>query len=144
MKYSSRTALGVVAVTIAVFAHDAFSAEQASLPQPERAGNVTYLSGGIGSDQSAAIKQQMGKYPLVLEFAGHTSSGNDYLADVPVKIVDARGKTVLSTRTTGPFLLVSMPDGRYTVSATYNGQTMRRSVDVRESSHAHSVFVWTM
>ncbi|MCA8290609.1 hypothetical protein LGN16_27065 [Burkholderia vietnamiensis] len=93
---------------------------------------------------SLTIKQQMGKYPLVLEFAGHTSSGNDYLADVPVKIVDAHGKTVLSTRTTGPFLLVSMPDGRYTVSATYNRQTMRRSVDVRESSHAHSMFVWTM
>ncbi|MCA8291965.1 hypothetical protein [Burkholderia vietnamiensis] len=69
MTYSSRTALGVVAVTIAVFTHDAFSAEQASLPQPEHAGNVTYLSGGIGSDQSAAIKRKrsiIGVYPTTL------------------------------------------------------------------------------
>lgn len=144
MKYSSSMTLGVVATALAVFAQGALSAEQASQLQPEHAGKVTYLSGGIGSDQSTAIKQLMSKYPLVLEFAGHTSSGNDYLADVPVKIVDAHGKTMLSTLTTGPFLLVSMPDGHYTVTATYNGQAMRRSIDVRESSHARSVFVWTM
>ncbi|VWB96392.1 carboxypeptidase regulatory-like domain protein [Burkholderia lata] len=144
MKYSSRLALGVAAATIAVFSQSGLSAEQASLPPPDHSGKVTYLSGGIGSDQSAAIKQEMGKYSLVLEFAGHTSSGNDYLADIPVQIIDAHGKTVLSTVTAGPFLLISMPDGRYTVTATYHGQVMRRSVDVHASSHSRAVFVWTM
>ncbi|KAB0655731.1 carboxypeptidase regulatory-like domain-containing protein [Burkholderia diffusa] len=137
-------ALGVTVATIAVFAHSALSAEQASLPPPEHSAKVTYLSGGIGSDQSAEIKQEMGKYSLVLEFAGHTSSGNDYLADIPVQITDAHGKTVLATVTTGPFLLISMPDGHYTVTATYHGQVMHRNVDVRASSHSRAVFVWAM
>ncbi|ALV61697.1 hypothetical protein A8F72_25230 [Burkholderia cenocepacia] len=136
-------AIGVATATIAIFTQSALSAEQASLPLPEHSGAVTYLSGGIGSDQSAAIKREMDKYSLVLEFAGHTSNGNEYLADIPVRITDARGKTVLSTVTAGPFLLISIPDGRYTVAATYRGQVMRRNVDVHASSHSRTVFVWT-
>ncbi|MCA7883559.1 carboxypeptidase regulatory-like domain-containing protein [Burkholderia contaminans] len=144
MKSSSRMALGVATAAIAVFARSGLAAEQTSLPSLEHSGQVTYLSGGIGSDQSAAIKQEMAKYSLALEFAGHTSSGNEYLADIPVQIVDAHGKTVLSTVTAGPFLLVSMPAGHYAVTATYHGKVLRRSVAIQASSHSHAVFVWTM
>ncbi|WP_459575100.1 hypothetical protein [Cupriavidus sp. 8B] len=68
---------------------------------------MTYLSGGVGADESGAIKSEMPKYPLVLEFAGSTQAGNEYLAEVPVSIVNAHGKIVLETDARGPFLLVS-------------------------------------
>ncbi|WP_175958510.1 carboxypeptidase-like regulatory domain-containing protein [Burkholderia sp. BCC0405] len=90
------------------------------------------------------IEQEMAKYSLAFEFAGHTSGGNEYLADIPVQIVDAHDDTVRSTVTAGPFLLVSTPAGRYAVTATYHGKVMRRSVVVQAASHAHAVFVWAM
>ncbi len=57
----------------------------ASLPPVQHAGHMSYLSGGVGSDQSAAIKGAMRSYPLVIEFVGKTNSANDYLADIPVQ-----------------------------------------------------------
>ncbi|AXF23983.1 hypothetical protein CUJ89_26890 [Burkholderia pyrrocinia] len=144
MKYRSNLAFHVAVIVLVAATGSVLAAEPASLPPPEHAGKIAYLSGGIGSDQSTAIKQEMGKYSLVLEFAGRTRGGNDYLADIPVQITDAHAKTVLSTVTTGPFLLVSLPDGHYSVTATYNDQIKRRSFDVHAPSHLHAVFVWTM
>ncbi|MFL9959000.1 carboxypeptidase regulatory-like domain-containing protein [Paraburkholderia nemoris] len=114
------------------------------LPPVQHAGGISYLSGGVGSDESTAIKGEMGNYPLVLEFAGKTNAGNDYLADIPVQISDAHGTVVLDTSSRGPFILISLPNGRYTVTAIYNGKQVRRAVSVVTGAHAHEVFIWPM
>ena len=119
-------------------------ATPASLPPVQQAGGVSYLSGGVGSDQSAAIKDEMHNYPLVLEFVGKTNSGSDYLADIPVQISDAHGTVLLNANARGPFMLVSLPRGRYTVTASYNGKQERRTVNVATGAHAHEMFVWPM
>lgn len=115
-----------------------------ALPAAQHAGPVTYVSGGVGSDESQAIKEAMHNYPLVLEFAGRTSYGNEYLAGVPVKIVDAHGKTVLETSAQGPFLLVSLPAGRYAVAASYGEKTEHRSVSLLPNGHVREFFLWQM
>lgn len=115
-----------------------------SLPPVQHAGNVSYVSGGVGLDESQALKQAMPGYPLVLEFAGRTSYGNEYLASVPVSIVDAHGKTVLETSAQGPFLLVSLPGGHYTIAASYGDKTEKRSVSVSADGHAREFFLWQM
>lgn len=114
------------------------------LPPAHEEGAITYLSGGIGSDQSLAIRSVMNKYPLVLEFVGRTNAGNDYLADVPVQISDSHGKDLMSTTSDGPFMLVSLPHGRYNVTATYNGKTEHREVKVTKMTQAHEIFMWPM
>ncbi|CAB3795915.1 hypothetical protein LMG27177_03994 [Paraburkholderia fynbosensis] len=114
------------------------------LPPAHEQGAITYLSGGIGNDQSSAIKSVMNKYPLALEFVARTNAGNDYLADVPVQISDSHGKDLLSAQSDGPFMLVSLPHGRYNVSATYNGKTEHRQVNVTDETHTHEIFMWPM
>jgi hypothetical protein len=143
MKPSSillRTSVGV----LAVFSSQFVLAAPSGLPPAHEDGALTYLSGGIGSDQSSAIKSVMKKYPLVLEFVGSTDAGNDYLADIPVQISDSHGKDLLSTQSDGPFMLVSLPHGRYNVTATYNGKTEHRQVNVTDVMHAHEIFMWPM
>jgi hypothetical protein len=119
-------------------------AEMSALPPAHANGAVTYLTGGIGSDQSSAIKSVMNRYPLVLEFVGRTSTGNDYLADVQITISDSHGKDLLSTKSDGPFMLVSLPHGRYNVTATYNGKSEHREVNVSDITHAREIFTWSM
>jgi hypothetical protein len=114
------------------------------LPPAHEQGAITYLFGGIGSDQSSAMKSVMNRYPLVLEFVGRTNAGNDYLADVPVQISNSHGKDLVNTQSDGPFMLVSLPHGRYNVTATYNGKTEHRQVKVTDEMHAHEIFMWPM
>ena len=117
----------------------------ADLPmQQQHQGAVTFLSGGIGLDESSAIKGEMHNYPLVLEFAGKSSSGNVYLADVSVQVSDTQGHVLLTTTTRGPFLLASVPNGRYSVTARYDGKTERRDVAITSSAHVHEFFLWPM
>ena len=115
-----------------------------SLPPVQHQGDASYLSGGIGLGESTAIKDAMHQYPLTLEFAGKTNSGNVYLADIQVEVSDMQGHTILRTTTTGPFLLASLPDGKYRVKASYKGKDEFRDVHITPSAHIHEVFLWSM
>lgn len=117
----------------------------AILPPLQHAGDIAYLSGGIGSDQSTAFKDAMPRYPLSLEFARHSASdGNEYLANVPVTITDTHGTALLTTQSRGPIMLVSIPQGRYIVTASHDGNTQRRTVDIGKTTRLHEAFVWSM
>jgi hypothetical protein len=129
-------------LALAFGAPAAFAAS--ALPATQHAGSISYVTGGIGSDQSAAFKAAMTRYPLSLEFAKQSASGNVYLANVPVKIADAHGQPVLSTRSNGPFMLVTLPNGHYVVTASHGGKTVQRTVDIGKTSHAREAFVWPM
>lgn len=116
-------------------------AQSGSLPPEDHQGAVSYVSGGIDSDQSGAFKREMGRWPLTIEMAAKGSAGNEYVADIPVQIMNGT-TTVLDTRSKGPFLLVKLPPGEYTVKATYNGQEMSHKVSVPKSGHASTSFLW--
>ncbi|WP_233884455.1 fructose-bisphosphate aldolase [Paraburkholderia flagellata] len=135
---------GAWAATPAAGNADVTTATAGVLPPAEHEGDIAFLSGGIGSDQSAAFKSAMHQYPLSLEFARQSAGGNEYLANVPVKIADMHGTPLLSTRTRGPFMLVSIPAGRYVITASYGGNTERRTVDIGKTTGAHETFIWPM
>ena len=133
-------------LTLALGAQGAFAATMNNaangLPPAQHADGIAYVSGGIGSDQSAAFKAATAHYPLSLEFARQAASGNEYLADVPVTIANAHGQTLISTRTHGPYMLVALPHGHYVVTASHDGKTVERTVNVGNTTHEHETFVW--
>ena len=139
---SFRMAALIAAILAAAQASNTVLAAPVMLPAVHQRGSVKYVSGGIGSDQSAALQSAMRDYPLALEFAGKTAYGNEYLSDVRVRIVDIHGARRLKATAHGPFLLASLPDGRYKITAIYRGKTLQRVVKVSSGAHLHLLFVW--
>jgi len=86
-----------------------------------------FRCGGIGSDESTAMRAQMKDHPLSLLFA---ASGGAYLADIDVSIQGAAGVEPLNFRANGPVCLVDLPAGNYTVQASSGGVTKKESVIV--------------
>ena len=117
-------------------------AHSAPLPALETQGMVSYVSGGIGEDQSDAFKRAAAEYPLELLFAQKATPRDEYLADVRVTICDRAGNAVLETTSAGPFLLANLPVGKYSIDAEYIGERKHQSVDVRNGKHRRAVFVW--
>lgn len=113
-----------------------------ALPAQTHQGGVPYVSGGIGSEESAALKAQFPKYALALTFASVQNGHNVFLADVPVKILDASGSTVLEVTTDGPYLLVDVPPGKYEVVATHGGKEQRASLQVTAGRTTERAFSW--
>jgi hypothetical protein len=128
-------ALGLVAASAA--------AQELALPPERSQGPVTYLTGGVGKEESDAIKRVQDRYPLSLLFVERDGPNTwHYLANVRVSIRDAAGKSLLETTAEGPFLLAKLPEGRYTVVAEVRGQPITRRADLTQGKRARLVFEW--
>ncbi len=106
---------------------------QSLAPREHTRGAVSYLSGGIGSDEAQAMRDAAADYPLTLELAAAGGGPRDeYISDARVRIRDSQGSEVLETRTDGPFLLVRLPAGTYDVDVEWSGARKHKTVDVGE------------
>lgn len=108
--------------------------------QPQQENGITYLSGGIGLDESTAMKQMQGGYNLRMTFA--TGPKDEYLPGVNVAIQKANGQQVLSLNDVGPYLYVKLPADKYTVISSMNGEEKRQTVAVDGSGAKSVVFHW--
>ena len=105
---------------------------QTQLPPMHEKGAVQYSCGGIGKDESTAMRAAMKDYPLSLLFA---AKDGDYLADISVDIQSAQGSTQFTAN--GPVCLVKLPAGSYKVTATTkDGQSQSKSVQTGKASHS--------
>ncbi len=95
-----------------------------------------YRCGGVGSDDSAAMRAQMKEHPLSLLFAQPDGA---YLADIEVSIQGPADVQPLSFRANGPVCLIDLPAGNYTVHASSNGVTKKESVIVGAAGSAKTV-----
>lgn len=99
---------------------------QGQIPEMQEAGALRYSCGGIGEDESTAMRSAMKNYPLALLFAEKSGA---YLANVTV---DIRSKQVSSQFTAeGPVCLIKLPAGSYKITATTKGgSSQSQSVQV--------------
>jgi len=102
--------------------------------------NTMFLNGGIGEDEADAMRSRAGEFPLRVIFA--EGPRNDFTANVPVAIVDARGTPVFSLRDSGPLLYVVLPPGRYTVIAESDGIRKTQQVTLGAGRGKDVVFHW--
>lgn len=107
--------------------------------QRQEQNGITYLSGGIGEDESKAIQQTTG-YNLHMTFS--VGPENKYIPDVDVVIQKAQGQTVLTLNQAGPLVYVQLPPGKYTVVATRKGEERRESANVGSGPARNLVFHW--
>jgi hypothetical protein len=114
------------------------------LPPLKTQGEIQYVTGGIGEAEYIALRQAQCKFPLALEFIRRAADYDAYVADVDVVVIDEHGVEVLAVRSDGPYLLAKLPDGDYTVRATYFGHTLERDVRVAASASARVALVWKM
>ena len=100
----------------------AWSAEQAT-----GRGEVAFMSGGIGDEEEARLMARQNEFNLKVLF---TINEGNYLANVDVGITDSKGGKVVQTVAGGPYFMANLPAGQYTISASHEGKTMTRKVQV--------------
>jgi hypothetical protein len=119
------------------------SVSGARLPATHQQGKVSYVSGGIGKEETKVMRRAEPRYPLTLEFAQYARPHDEYLADIKVNVTDKSGKLVLQTTSDGPILLTKLPSGHYKVSAENDkGQTITKQVVVDKAQPERVVLVW--
>jgi hypothetical protein len=99
-----------------------------------------YVNGGIGADEQATMRRVAKDFPLRIVF----SEGKDgeFLADIPMVISDSSGNAIFHLLKAGPMLFVFLPQGRYKVSAVFNGVTQTQQVTVAGKDGKDLGFHW--
>jgi hypothetical protein len=112
-----------------------------TMPAEQHQGSVGYITGGIGQREAKLFERQMSEHPLAIELLQQAGKAEEFTADAKVKIVDMRGHPVLDAEAGGPFMLVDLPPGRYSVFATLKNKTLKKSsVVVNHGELARATF----
>lgn len=113
-----------------------------SLPEPRKAGPVTYITGGTEAGEANAIKRAAQEYPLELVFVEKVGRREKPLADMPVRITDDKGKVVFEGQSAGPYFLARLPKGKYVVSTRWDAWSFSREVRIG-GERQRVVFAWS-
>lgn len=102
---------------------------------------VSYVCGGVGADDAAAMKAMAPKHDLMVTFA--TTNG-DYVGEAHVTIADAKGRTLLDTACGGPIMIADFPkSGRYQIHAEVAGLVTGGTAAVNHGKSAKPLaLVW--
>jgi hypothetical protein len=104
-----------------------------------RAADVPHMSGGVGFEGREEMLAAEKDHNLKVVAAEKTG---DYLSDVKVVIESAKKERMLDTTMDGPILLAKLPPGTYMVSATFDGETLTRTVTVPAQGLRQVDFRW--
>ncbi len=87
---------------------------------------IRYAAGGVGLDARAEMQGLAASHNLLLMFA---ESSGEFLIPDSVSVRKG-GVDVLNVSDTGPLLYVNLPNGSYTVSASYKGVVRSKAINV--------------
>ncbi|MBN8531953.1 MAG: hypothetical protein J0L97_08865 [Alphaproteobacteria bacterium] len=110
-----------------------------SVLQPVQVGDVTYITGGVGSEERAELEAAKKDYNLHIMNAG---SGVELAGGSQVIIHDAKGAEVLNVQSE-PLLYVRLPAGTYQVEGINEGDSKKQKVTVSAKQSAHIFFGWS-
>lgn len=130
-RFVSRLAPAVAAVTLALNA----GAEVRGMA----AGGHPYVTGGITVAELLSLQQERDTYSLWLTTAAMRSGA--HLSDVSVRILDERHRPLLDTTMVGPWLMVNLPLGRYTVETRFQDQVQTHVTQIHKGDH-HQMVVY--
>jgi hypothetical protein len=125
-----------IALVMAVFSATCLA--DVAIQQDEH--GVDYVTGGIGSEEVEALeafKKQFNLYFLFSEGKiGRLVDG------VSITIIDAKKQTVFSLDQAAPRLLLNLPNGKYSIIASYQGNTQRYTFTSNAKKHQRVILNW--
>src|SRR5574340_1554283 len=120
MKAALKIIVSASIMLVSVFSTLSFAQKEGpSLPPVQSQGKTEFLTGGVGKDESDAILHVANAWPLTLELSKAAAPRAEYISDVQITIKDKSRNTVLDINAEGPYVLVKLPPGKYSLDAVF-------------------------
>lgn len=100
---------------------------------------IEYVSGGIGDARQEAMEAIRKDYNFRLTFARPHSGA--YLADVKVTVENAKShEKIIDVISGGPLFFAQLPNGKYKVTAEFEGKQQAKTITIRKNLPRGIVF----
>lgn len=130
---------GVLAITVAAILQSSpVWAESEFLPDIQQQGDIYYITGGIGDEETKAMQSERGDYNLQVmnaDKAGHFS-GKPHIV-----IKDMHHHELLNADSE-PLFYANLPKGHYVVEGSDKEQTKSQNINVTGKKISYVRFVW--
>ena len=103
----------------------------AQIPDTQRSLGVSYITGGVGEEESTAILAEAKQWPLLLELSQLENGRGIWIFGAKIKILNTKNQIVFDAQADGPYILINLPAGDYLVEGAYEGVVQKRSISVK-------------
>lgn len=108
------------------------------LPDVQQQGEIYYLTGGIGDEETSAIESEKSDYNLHIMNADKQG----HFAGYPHIVIKDMHQNELVDADGGPLFYAKLPKGRYVVEGSSNDQVQKKVVTISENKPTRLHFTW--
>jgi len=102
---------------------------------------IAYITGGATIDERDEMRGQRKDFSLLLKLAARSGK---YLGASAVSVKNASGATTFECTTDGPWLLVNMPPGNYTITVNSGGVNQLQRVNIGKHGRRELTMYWNV
>ena len=114
----------------------------AQLPEVQARPEMSCMMGGVGSDESKALRAESKKWPLNIEFSERLGSKDAWVSGVQLRIMDAKKNTLFEESCNGPIFLAKLAPGTYDIVASYQGIEKKRQIKIEDGKSQRISMNW--
>ena len=114
----------------------------AQIPSTQYSKGISYISGGVGAEESQAILAEAKQWPLLLELSQLENGRGVWIFGAKIKIVNSQNQVIFDAQADGPYILINLTAGQYQIEASYQGVSQKRSVSIQASAPQKLAIFW--
>ena len=119
-----------------------FSVGHAQIPDTQYSQGISYVSGGVGEEESQAILSEAKRWPLLLELSQLENGRGVWIFGAKIKILNSQNQVIFDAQADGPYILINLNAGQYQVEASYQGVVLKRSINIQGSTPQKLAIFW--
>lgn len=120
----------------------ASSVALAQIPDTQYSQGISYISGGVGEEESQAILAEAKQWPLLLELSQLENGRGVWIFGAKIKILNSQNQVIFDAQADGPYILINLNAGQYQIEASYQGATQKRSANIQTSAPQKLAIFW--
>jgi len=114
----------------------------AQIPQTQYSQGVSYITGGVGEEESSAILAEAKQWPLLLELSQLENGRGIWIFGSQIKILNASNAVVFDAKADGPYMLINMTAGDYVIQAAYQGVEQKKAISIKTGQTQKISIFW--
>jgi hypothetical protein len=135
MKFNARLILSAACLTFS-------SMVFAQVPDTQYSQGISYISGGVGEEESQAILTESKQWPLLLELSQLENGRGVWIFGAKIKILNTMNQVIFDAQADGPYILINLTAGQYQIEASYQGSIQKKSVLIQGSGLQKLAIFW--
>lgn len=114
----------------------------AQIPGTQYSQGISYISGGVGEEESQAILAEAKEWPILVELSQLENGRGVWIFGAKIKILNAKNQVIFDAHADGPYMLINLPAGDYLLEGTYQGVVQKKAIAVKSALPQKANLFW--